>query len=455
MPSSRKTYLLKPSLSPLLACIIISAICALGACQKADPSVSQPLHIEGQFERQNAAGFVDCHINAPSADSLSAMQTTVNGYIGDLAVAIMNRSNESLARDGRAPLFAGDLAPEKFCFVTPANVLPEINASAMTSRREINFKPYSFLALPHEPALAAIMCHELAHVTMRHSTTKDVRPDIESALMSSPGFDDRFKKSVDICNSLTATVQLTPELTEKLFGRTSSTYQTFLTSRNEILEFVDNHYFELAGSFGHMPRSYSLFFCRNRAEAIEALNSVEVSPEALAQLNPGEQVLWNNWLAEKTKLETTTPAHEGDITPHAALEFLNELAKQLDTFYATGRNSMVNWKEQEADEVGFEICLRAGVDVSSFAALHRYMIAEEEKAGKSTCLADIEAGRIPSRKLGTHPSACWRIFDIEKREQGEHASYYQDLLARIPRQEILGTDRLEQVLNVVRPQNKN
>ena len=451
MNSVPKRFLFLRSLNQVFMISMMTALSVAAACQQPRSSTSQPLHREGELDRPDASTFTDCKAVAPAPETLNGMQNTVNAYIRDLATAIMTRTNESLARDGRAPLFVGELAPETFCFVTPPQVFPEINASATTSRRELSFKPYTFLALPDEPALAGIMCHELAHVTMRHGTSKDVRTDIEQTFMSAPDFDERFRKSLDICNSLPATTNLTADMLEKLYGRSSATYQIVTGAINEVVDYINTHFFEMIYSFGSANRNDDIMVCRDRAEIVEALLQVEVSPDALATLTPQELTLWNSWLAERKTIEETVAVKEGDVTPRAALHFFHELANQLDTAYATGRNSLISWKEQEADEVGYEICLRAGVDVRPFAALHHLTVKEEEKAGPAQCLPDIEAGHVPNRKLGTHPTACWRIFDIEKREQSEHAAYYQDLLERIPRQELLGSARLEQVLNAVRP----
>lgn len=451
MVSGLKCLFLDSFSRPLLAMSAFIVCTSLVSCQKLDSSSSQVLHSEGQLKRADASTFVDCHVNAAPAESLSPMQASVNRYLRDMANGIMMRTNESLVDEGRVPLFIGALAPEKFCFLTPADVLPEINAAAMTSRREINFKPYSFLALPHEPALAAIMCHELAHVTLSHGTSDDVRPDIGKTFMSGPDFEKRFNQSRDICNSLNVNTRISTVMAEKLFGRSSAPFQIIARARNEVNQFVNAHYFELAAGFGHTKRSHSVFFCRSSAEVVDALSEVEVDEAALARLNPQERGVWNSWLEEKAKFNTAEDGQQNDLSPRSALRFFKDLAAKLDAAYGAGRNSFIAWKEQEADEVGFEMCLRAGVDISSFSALQRLVVEEEEKSGAAQCLFDIEAGSIPDRTLGTHPSACWRIFDIEKREQSEHGEYYQRLLDRIPRRELLGDERLGEVLEAIRP----
>lgn len=421
---------------------------ALSACQKIDPNVSRLQHAEGQLVRDDSAAWGDCHALGPTPAALTPMQTTVNAYLRDLATRIMERSNESLTLEGREPVFVGEFAPQKFCFKSPSEVETELNAAAGTSVREISFKPYTFLALPQEAALAAIMCHELAHVTLQHGTSKDIRPDLERAFMSGPGFEERFHQATNLCNSLRASTDLTPQIAEKLFGRDSEAFRIIARNRREFDEYFDLNYFELAYSFLHSKPDTSIFACRLRAEIVGALSSLTAPPEGLARLNPQELFLWNNWLLEKEKIDASATA--GEVTPQSALTLLEQLASQLDDAYASGRNALISWKEQEADEVGYEICLRAGVDVTSFAALHRLTLAEKEKTVGSSCLSDVEAGRVPDREMGMHPSACWRTYDIEKREPEKHATYYEGLLARIPLQELLGAERLDQVLNVVR-----
>ena len=444
------------SRSPLRLAYLLSMSAAWAlpftvSCQRGDKGGSQLKHIEADLQRPDATLFVDCHQSEPADETLSPMQKVIKLYLNDLAEKIMNRANESLVADGHAPLFAGELAPEKFCFWSPNEVGPTINASAESQRREVGFLPGTFLALPHEPALAGVMCHELAHVTMRHGTSDDVRPDIKKSLMSSPSFDATYKEAVHSCNSYGNVSLITPEMIAKIYGPESETSRAFAALRQEESDFVGAHLMQIFMGLGFADLNTDIFACRNRAEMHDVLTVGAIKADGLAGLTQEEQQNWTVYQAELAKMESdkATALSAGTMTPDAAFSFFKKLATDLDQAYGAGRNSFISWKEQEADEVGYEICLRAGIDVSAFVDIHKMLVVDEEKDSANRCLSDIEEGRVPARKLGVHPTACWRIFDIEKREQSIHAPYYHDLLARVPRREVLGADRLEAVMKEI------
>jgi hypothetical protein len=81
-----------------------------------------------------------------------------------------------------------------------------------------------------------------------------------------------------------------------------------------------------------------------------------------------------------------------------------------------------NWREQEADEVGLEIYLRAGFKWSDFPWLHAKGLKPDEM---ERCRKDhIEKNVEPTRGDDTHPENCWRVFDIMVTEARFHKEDY-------------------------------
>lgn len=68
-----------------------------------------------------------------------------------------------------------------------------------------------------------------------------------------------------------------------------------------------------------------------------------------------------------------------------------------------------NWREQEADEVGYELYFRAGFEPSEMSGFERSLIVEEEY---QKCLDDrVKLKVLPTRGTRSHPEHCWRIYD--------------------------------------------
>ncbi|MBF0442962.1 MAG: M48 family metalloprotease [Oligoflexales bacterium] len=145
----------------------------------------------------------------------------------------------------------------------------------------------------------------------------------------------------------------------------------------------------------------------------------------------------------------------------------SEALKKITTL-AMGRERGANWEEQEADEVGYELYIRAGYDPSKYAmffkTVENLMKKKEKEAeqsgspvpekvdlslgvsGKSKFRSSVlgsfrklvleVAGGVESECIRgnlSHPDYCWRINDIENSENVSHRGDYSDLLKDSPK----------------------
>jgi hypothetical protein len=98
-------------------------------------------------------------------------------------------------------------------------------------------------------------------------------------------------------------------------------------------------------------------------------------------------------------------------------------------------NAHLNWLEQEADEVGAELFVRAGYSVHDFANI-LWLSAESSPQQIMTCneliyMAWDNGTDRPARGKGTHPTTCWRAFHLLVDEFGP-AGKHKDQAAQCP-----------------------
>ena len=84
--------------------------------------------------------------------------------------------------------------------------------------------------------------------------------------------------------------------------------------------------------------------------------------------------------------------------------------------FEDGPDALLNWKEQEADEVGMELAYRSGFDISEAPKFWYNMMAANEM-NPEKCLKDISEGKLEPRGKGTHPHPCYRYNDLNHKEQ--------------------------------------
>lgn len=106
-------------------------------------------------------------------------------------------------------------------------------------------------------------------------------------------------------------------------------------------------------------------------------------------------------------------------------------AKLRDT--AAGENAV---NESEADEVGLELYIRAGFEPQHYPG--RFVSKLQRKAATDStfknaleeCHAWIKGGKDIPKVEGTHPAACWRIYNLSVSELTKHEKDYAPLLDR-------------------------
>ena len=100
------------------------------------------------------------------------------------------------------------------------------------------------------------------------------------------------------------------------------------------------------------------------------------------------------------------------------------LLKDASAEFEDGPDALLNWKEQEADEVGMELMYRSGFDISE-APKFWYNMMAANKMNPEKCLKDISEGKLEPRGKGTHPHPCYRYNDLNHKETTKHLEEYK------------------------------
>ncbi len=175
---------------------------------------------------------------------------------------------------------------------------------------------------------------------------------------------------------------------------------------------------------------------RNPEEGASPVLSEEQVEKRLAQIEVELQRL-NEWIG------TIRPGYD------KAMERKYRLERELLPL-----EMKHGWEEQEADEVGLELLLRAGISPSGFRPGFLAMLPESDRNACIDTLIGVTAGSCapPPRiqgELATHPLPCWRLFNLEMNEAGRtHREEYTEMMRSVRPLEI--SPSLEEVREEIR-----
>ncbi len=364
-----------------------------GACQR-PVAESDVQHVWGQTSRDTEAyAFQECDNSEPD------YRPAYHQFIRELGEYIMAATPET---------FRGKVAPSKFCWRVDEN--KELNAYADMPTRTIAFQDGVLASGLTVEETAAVMGHELAHVTLLHSSLP-----VHPSFTPSPAYDELKRKVVEKNEELSQLHSSLPP---------TDAFESF---------------------FGENPDAYRIYY-KNieqlRKKYRDGLDSPELAAleqEIISSLPYDLQGLMKeNLQARKSVFQRGTELDDDIMALSNAMKSVQEVDP------AVGAYEPFNWEEREADEVGFEFLVRAGFPESgwtgAYAALALSNIPADElelclaKGENTESLGGLEKllhGTEVERGRENHPHACWRIL---------HGRYermlHRDDLGRLPAREV-------------------
>ena len=379
----------------MLGCLVGACGVATGSRGQADLGQIASKHTFRATFRPREAGFRQCQQADVSGYTPQAL--AAQGYLERVFAEITARNPETFSP-------GGEYDPANFCLVVKQSTA--VNALSEPRTGEIQFFSGFFKGVDADAETALILAHELAHVTLQHLTQDS------PALLLDPQF-QALKKS------LTDTTRKMKDMIAKV--------QAARTALGRELAGLWGTRSELAlspQSLGdvQMLESTSSVLGWNDANCALWLSVVEDS--AANQQNQGTKLVVRYEKRYGEKIFPLEQSRDKLRLEIAGIEREEELVAER---ILGSRYALYNWREEEADDVAFELSLRAGFDPLASSVF--FLKVMRDPALKSACEALLlVGGPAPDRGRGGHPSECFRMFNLRILEREEHEIDYAPFL---------------------------
>jgi predicted SprT family Zn-dependent metalloprotease len=306
--------------------------------------------------------------------------------------------------------FQGQLDPANFCLRFDQDDI--INGFAYIENGEIHLTKGLFMAVDHDADIAAVLAHELAHITMDH------RYDLEhekvvagskvnelKAQLAQKQEEYRDEKAA-FYPDLIAALKKDPAILDAFAALKGAVWlKSIVEDMRSLLAKVNPTVPEKAGLLDDFAslRDHLKYNDDDRAVMEDNASWKDIVP-----------------ILDRSDLEL--------MAVRSRLSELNQALRDIprEDLIQDGPGAASNWKEQEADEVGYEFYLRAGFRPDRFTSIHNVLMAQSRSDGE--CSALQAKGQLPPRGAASHPSSCWRIYNISQREAMAHADAYKPFM---------------------------
>lgn len=404
-------------------------------------------HTFGKTRREPNKPLEVCEKKTPADATLAAAQS----YIQHIAYFIMQKNPQT---------FSGIYAPEKFCFEVVDSFA--VNANADPNTGKITFYTGLLEVMQNDGNIAAVMAHELAHVTLRHDEDtekeevandprwKSEAPTLKNRLTSLRASDNNILKNGAQLRQQRDSLddQLNLSETESLAQKRAQLEQTYqdlsLTISSHMGRDDGDAYMALLSKMTYplprIPDAADLFDIGDIPTPSTAeynkLSTAVVQYEKdraawIAEDQQTQASLWQQYNSVSASLK-----QNDDALAKNMLEKDRTLKSLDDLRAAVIGNTSHNWREEEADDVGLEFFLRAGLAPLNFFRIFD-VFDQQHKHSVASCAVQNESAII-ERGDDSHPAACWRYYNAQVLEMSDHAADYKVFIDTALATEIAG-----------------
>lgn len=423
---------------------LLVSVFASSACQP-NFSSSEVKHEFGVTQRTRES-MADCHQQAASS-----IFPVIDSYLKDLATVLFEANPST---------FGSFYTPDKFCFTSEKNHV--LNAFAIPATGQVKFFTGMIEHAANDAQIAAIMAHELAHVTMAHDG-RQVHPKLaknaewKALLDEEKAWGDA--KMTEYRDIRTRQRELAEEREAKIQAARESFPAELKQRRTVLVERVTTWQQQASQIGGEMEALWDLLgifygeFSDLLPQGGPAADEDDDNAATIARLRTDLESLRSEYQSLKQDelaampidMNTEMARIDSELAEAGAKLEALDLArrsfydrKEALTIAIIGASARYNWTEQEADEVGYELYLRAGFKASEYPWLHERMLGSEVEA----CMIQIAEIADPTeeslnRGTGTHPKSCWRVFDVRTLEATLHEADYAPFMPNAVKTEVL------------------
>ncbi len=428
---------------------LVTLIVVTTAC-KPRQSASEVKHVFGATRRDLDEPSTPC-----DASSYKSKFPVADAYLRKLTAHIAARNPNTLS---------GVFSADRLC--VDLHDTDEFNARAMSRFMlvMINRPILEFAASDAE--VASVLTHELAHVTMRHDSA--VHPDLMK--------DAAGQKLVAEEASLAADGRALRAAREKLAAeerahhqaervRLSAAHPDFgkaVARMDQInaegAKLVGRELSDFGPANTPYPMSQLTFIDTDGMDAAAKRRIDALRDEFSKASDLARDVAWKARPKEARDAESKFFDQTIELSKRESdnLRALTDQRAKVEkrTIELLGAEAAANWMEAEADEVGYELYLRAGFVGEGFTWINRVVaqIVELKNTDGGLMSADqvLEAcmkARVDqkapiARGAGDHPTSCWRLADIRLKEDEDHKADYAPLKAAASLENLPGSPTL-------------
>lgn len=410
------------------ACIwLCSALFALLSCKTRQQS-SKPKHVFGRTAVAPSSPLNPCKDGTDYPEAVT--------YVKELANWIMARNPET---------FTADYSPAKFCFVV--SDLAGLNAHSDPATGLITVRAEMVRMSPTtDDALAAVLAHELAHVTMQHRRREPAAADLPKDLdLAELSRRQVAQKTWQIKIESARTGVIDDALRSGFIENTSvlmkdhDLWQRIVPYLGQIDK---GSYEQAAKAFSKMDEQFGIAIKNPHYDSMSTwrmLDSIILNFDQLSASIPNFQnfiktdtstCLPENICQDRKNLESIFKYIESKLRPTMDAACGIHLDPKDDpNHYAP----WMQWMEQQADEVGFELYLRAGLSAVHYTTFLESLMVADKKF--DICVENIKksnwkAPRITDEFVDGHPPYCFRYENLTIQEMLKHEKEYTELATK-------------------------
>ena len=334
--------------------------------------------------------------------------------------------------------FQGYLDPKKFCIkVVRINT---INAAmdSQSGTMLIYPKILKVKGLETDAGLASVVAHELAHFSMAHHLTRKQRP--------LPAGYSQAKE-----DALQANFEKLKLDYEQQAARLMESFVAYGDQElDQVIELITTNQ-RLQKRFGNrmkdnFRKSYDNFLAKpNNDNAQGLLGEIDTWVTQAQEDRQRDSSLYPD--ASVIAIDSVLKRRENIFAPIEPQKAkINDAYNDLETY----RLPIIQYNEQEADEVGFEFYIRAGFAPDLYP--QTFVSLAKSQNPKLNCQQITPTSSEPPRfRKGisfnkVHPDFCWRYFDLKFIERKKHASDYAPFISKTPIINLPELDKLRAAL---------
>lgn len=390
---------------PLLAAISIVSVTP--SCQK-NSQVSESKHEIGSLPRKAFSDFEPCTRKENRGDRYK-----IQVFLYKIFDRITSRNPE---------IFKGKYAPENFCIYVVEK--DTFNASAISRTGSIEFNTGLIDRVSSSLEVAFVMAHELSHVLAQHN--KDL---VHEKVEYDPRMKEFRDKNAINKDAQRAVFQEILELRLSFFDDLAQFilfHEDALWQKLEMSREVEKDLVKILNYLESHPKtpdasSYEFIYKNVRWEYTKSLYEDNYD---LFEGFSGDK-LYEAFKSQYqvASIEIDKKFDRINQLSREYTELLNETVAVTQEILGGHEGAILNWMEEEADDLALELMLRAGLEPfkANFQNFNDY---------SRKCQREVEKGIEPERGLADHPKTCWRVYNLLVQEPEAHKEEYDALIAK-------------------------